>query len=200
MHPLVSADARGRTRALRLLLLGAATAGLSACENVPPFLERSSIRASGLGIVENLKIDDERKDGPFAGVALGIETLCYIERTSSFGLEAEVQALKLESDWEFDDYGFRFFAGPRWHWNLDDRYQPHAGVGAFWTDFHFDNHDRSFDPNGPGGYADVGIDWMVTPRHAIGTRLRGTLRYERADHNNGMVPGLELAMTTSWRF
>jgi hypothetical protein len=188
-----------RSSVLPVLLVCGASLAAPGCEAIPPFLERSWIRSSGAVLTERLKVDDDASSGPYPGVALSVGTMLQLERTRSFGLEAEAQAYEADSG-DLDGYGFRYSAGTRWQWNLDGRYRPLLGCGINWTDFHFDDHDRSFDPNGPGAYADVGIDWMVTPHHAIGTRLRGILRYEQADHNNGVVPGLELSLHASWSF
>ena len=194
--PLQAPTAAPR-RLASFVLLSSALA-FAGCENVPPYLDRVYVRASTQALTERLEADDENSNGPFPGIGATVGSMLAVERTRSTAMEFEAQAYLATGD--LDGYGFRYSAGPRWFWNEDGRMRPNASVGAHWTDFHLEDHDRSFDPNGPGGYGDFGLDWMITPHHGIGGRLRGTLRYERADHNHGLKLGLEFAIQSVWRF
>jgi hypothetical protein len=192
-------DAPHALPALLRPLLALAALALVGCENVPPFTERSYVRASAQTLVENFDADGDKANGPYPGLGVSMGTLLEIAKTHASALEAEIQAYDVNSG-DLDGYGFRYFAGWRRFWNMDGRWRPNMGAGGEWTDFHLDDHDRSFDPNGPGGYFDLGVDWMVTPIYAIGLRLRGHLRYEEADHDQGMKVGVELGLQTAWRF
>jgi hypothetical protein len=127
-------------------------------------------------------------------------TLLEVQHTRATALEAEVQGYYLNPTSEFDGYGLRVLAGPRWFWDMDKRWRPNVGVGGFWSQFFLDGHSQNSEPKGGGVYGDVGLDWMVTPTHAIGLRLRGTARYEAAEHEQGIKPGVELSLQSAWRF
>jgi len=198
MH-VEASNAAGRSRAVRALGLLLGLLPCLGCENVPPYFQRSYVRLEGQALVEHLNADGDTANGPYPGLGLTGGTLLEVEKTHASALEAEVQLYDINSS-DLDGYGFLYSTGWRRFWNMDGRYRPNFGVGGEWTDFHLDDHDRSFDPTGPGAYADFGIDWMMTPIYAVGLRLRGHLRYEEADHDNGIKPAIELALHSAWRF
>lgn len=193
-----TAPSRREPRVRALLVLGAlACAG---CEYIPPFLERNYLRVGAQGLSERLQAEEERAEGPYPGVSLTLGSQYRVSGTRATAVEAEAQVYDLDYGGDFDGYGFRYLAGLRWFWNMDGRWRPHAGVGLQWTDFHLEDHDRKYDPKGPGCYGDVGLDWMITPRHAVGARLRSSLRYEEASHEHGLKAGLEIGLQSVWRF
>jgi hypothetical protein len=180
----------------------AAAAGLlvpGGCAYVSPHLERSYVRLGPVVVSERFEADGQRADGPFPGAATTLGTLIEVKRQRSTALDCEFQVLGLE-DGDLDGIGYRFFGGSRWHWNIDGRFRPNVGTGISWTDFHLEDFSEDFDPSGPGAYADVGLDWMITPVFGLGLRLRGMLRYEGADKEHGMKPGGELALQSLYRF
>lgn len=198
--PFLAPIAAPERKLAPLLLAAAALLATAGCENVPPFLDRSYLKVGAQGLYEPLQAEADRARGPFPGLSATLGTLLEVERTRSSAIEGEIQAYTLDPGGDFDGYGFRYLAGGRWAWNLDQRWRPNVGLGAIWTDFHLDDHDRKYDPNGPGGYGDVGIDWMITPRHGIGLRVRGSLRYEEASYEHGLKAGLEVGLQSVWRF
>jgi hypothetical protein len=179
-----------------------ATAAFAAqgCENIPPFLERNYVQFGTTVLFEDLKAEQDSSHGPFPALTLTGGTLLEVEGTSATAVEGEFQAYWLDPGGELDGYGFRYLAGARWFWNMDGRWRPSAGLGGGWMRGHIEDHDDDFDPSGPLGYADASLDWMITPRHALGTRVRGSLRYEQADHENGIRPGIEISLQSVWRF
>ncbi len=197
MHDSPSTTRPWRRAAALALLLAPLMA--TRCANVPPWLERSYVRAGPTFLTEPIEAKDDSANGPFPGVGATLGTLLAIERTRSFGLEIEMQAFDLDPG-SFDGYGFRYLGGPRWHWNLDGRLRPTVGVGGSWTDFRLHDFERGRDPGGPGAWVDCGLDWMVTPWFGIGAKVRGLLRYEEADKKHGARGGVEVALQSVWRF
>jgi len=194
------APCRAATGARRGRWLAAAgLLALCGCPNVSPHLERSYVRAGPALLTERIAAEGKHSDGAYVGGAATLGTLMHIGRNRSTAWEGEFQMFDLNDD-EIDGIGYRYFTGPRWHWNIDGRVRPTVGVGGSWTDFHLKDHDSDFDPSGPGAYTDVGVDWMITPVFGIGARLRGMLRYDGADHEHGIKPGGELALQTIFRF
>lgn len=188
------------SRPIRRFALLLAALPFLGCENVPPFLDRGYVRVGTQMLEERLAVDDDANNGPFPGVGISAGTLLDVERTTANALEAEFQYYDLRDKGDIDGYGFRYTAGWRRFWNMDGRWRPSMGTGGEWTDFHMEDHDRDSDPHGPGGYFDLGLDWMMTPIYAVGVRLRGHLRYEEADHNQGLKAGVDLALQMGWRF
>ena len=183
----------------RLLAAAVGLLSLCGCPNVSPHLERTYIRLAPVVVSERFEADGLRADGPFPGASASIGTLIDISRTRSSALDFEFQVLGLD-DGDLDGIGYRYFGGGRWHWNIDGRVRPTVGTGVSWTDFHLEDFDEDFDPSGPGAYADVGVDWMITPVFGLGVRLRGMLRYEGADKEHGLKPGGELSLQSVYRF
>ncbi len=183
----------------RLLAAAAGLLLLCGCPNVSPHLERSYVRVGPAVLSERIAAEGQHGDGPYLGAGATIGTLMQVERTRSTAWEGEFQMFNLD-DGDIDGIGYRYLTGPRWHWNVDGRVRPTLGLGGSWTDFHLKDHNSDFDPSGPGGYADVGVDWMITPFFGLGLKLRGMLRYDGADHEHGIKPGGELALQTVFRF
>ena len=172
----------------------------AACSNVPPYVERSYARLGTVSLEERLEATDKNSSGPYPGVNVALGTLLEIERTHGTALEVEFEMFDLGPGGELDGYGFRYFGGARRFWNMDGRWRPSLGVGASWTDFRLYDFQRGRDPASAGGYADVGLDWMVTPRFGLGTHLRLMARYEEADKVHGVRLGAELGLQSVWRF
>ncbi|MBM4015460.1 MAG: porin family protein [Planctomycetes bacterium] len=172
---------------------------VAGCAQVPPWLERSYARVGVAALAEELAVDRESERGPFPGVAVNVGTLVGLADTRSVALEAGLAAFEADAG-DLDGYGFRWTAGPRWQWNMGGRVRPSVGTGLSWTDFRFDDIEHGFDPSGPGGYLDVGLDWMLTPHFALAARIRDHLRYEDAARNKGIQNGLEFVLETVWRF
>lgn len=172
---------------------------LHGCANVPPWLERSYARVGPAVIVETVEVGDRSSDGPYPGVGAAVGTLLAIEGTRAVGLEAGVVAFDLDRG-ELDGFGFRAYAGPRWQWNMDGRVRPTVGVGASWSELRDRDAGSHTDPSGLGIWADLGVDWMITPRFGLGAKVRDNVRYEDTSANRGLRQGLEFALETVWRF
>jgi len=199
MHP--PAPKSRRDRRLPLLALAiAASLGAAGCENVPPHLQRNYLRVGAPALYERAQSEEDRGTGPYPGLSTTLGTMLEVQNTRATALEIEAEGFWLDPNSQFDGWGLKILAGPRWFWELDRRWRPNVGVGALWTQFFLEDHHQEDEPRGAGAYGDVGIDWMVTPFHAIGVRLRGSFHYEEADHENGIKPAVELALQSMWRF
>jgi hypothetical protein len=174
---------------------------LGGCENVPPQLERVYLRFGASARAEHVAVQEEHSSGPYPGLSGAIGTLLAVEGSRADAIEAELQWFPdLGPGGDLDGDGVEFTAGWRRYWFMDGRIRPSFALGAGWLRFHVKDHEPELDPAGPLGYGDVALDYMITPKHGIGLRLRGTVRYEMADHENTIRPGGELQLQSTWRF
>ncbi len=199
MHRHSRNEAPGRT--LPLLVGFAAVECAAGCENVPPYLERSYLRAGETGLLEPLSVKGDRGVGPFLGLAGTLGTLLEVERTQASAVEFEAKYLyNLGPGAEFDGIGFGADAAWRRFWGMERRVRPNVGFGAGYLRMSIDGRLGRYDPLGPELFADGGVDYMITSRFGIGARVRGLVRYELADDNHGLVPGAEFTLHSVWRF
>lgn len=192
---------QGPGAALRRVAAAVVVAALaSACENVSPYTERNYARVGLPVLMERLSTTKDRSGGPFPAASVAIGSLYEQGFNHVTAFEAEYSLYTLAPGGPLNGYGNGYYGGIRRFWNMDGRLRPNGGLGAMWQDFRVTNLTRSNDPSGPGAYADLGLDFMMTATHSIGARLRALSRYELADRHHGMRNGLEFTLQSSWRF
>src|SRR5262249_29825773 len=178
----------------------AALLGAAGCTDLSPWIENHYVRVGAPVLYEPVHTVNEDTSGPYYGGSLAYGTLYEQSANHATALEFEYALRGLSDFAPNDGYAHAYYGGVRRFWCMDGRIRPHAGLGALWEDFDVRNQPSGDDPYGFGVYADVGLDYMITPTYSIGVRLRDQVRYEYADFNHGVRNGVELALTYSWNF
>jgi hypothetical protein len=188
----------------RAPLLGPLAAGAllaaAGCADVSPWTENSYVRVGAPVLYEPLHTVNEDTSGPFYGGSIAYGSIFEQRANQATAFEFEYALRNLTDFAPNDGFAHGFYLGVRRFWCMDGRIRPHAGLGGMYEDFDVRNQPSGDDPYGVGVYADVGLDYMITPTYSIGLRVRDQLRYEYADFNHGIRNGVELALTFAWNF
>jgi hypothetical protein len=170
------------------------------CNAMSPYIEHSYVRAAAPVLFEPIHNIEHDDSGPWYGGSTAYGTYIEQDKMHATGLEFEYALRRLGNTSPMDGWCHSYYGGVRRFWNLDQRFRPHVGVGGVWEDFDVRFQPSGHDSSGIGLYADIGLDYMITPYHSIGVRLRDQARYEYADQNHGIVNGVEFALVATWNF
>ena len=189
-----------RPRGLGRLAAGALLAASGCISGASPYIEHNYVRFGAPVLLEPIHNIEHDDSGPWYGGNTAIGTFIEQDKMHATGLEFEYALRRLGNTSEMDGWCHSFYGGFRRFWNLDSRIRPHVGLGAIWEDFDVRRQPSGHDSSGLGLYADIGLDYLITPVFSLGVRVRDQARYEYADQNHGIVNGVEFALIGTWNF
>jgi hypothetical protein len=195
----MQSNGRRRIVGTRAAAVVAAALGAS-CSDVSPYMERNYVRVGAPVLYSPMGTVNGDANGPFPGLSVSIGSLFQQNRDHDTGIEVEYANNRLDPGGSLDGTSHGFFAGVHRSWFPDSRIRPSVGLGAEWQDVHVRHNPSGSDPHGFGIYGDIGLDYMITPNHSIGVRLRDAPVYDNARLNTGIRNNVELALIAAWRF